>query len=92
MAICQCCKNEMCTGDGCCEKAVKYEGSIISRLKVTKDEVDGNNRCFDCGAPLNTYHHEGCDIERCPICGEQYISCECDFEELFIDDKRNDTN
>lgn len=34
--------------------------------------------CFDCGAGLGELHAHGCDVERCPYCGGQMISCFCD--------------
>ena len=35
------------------------------------------NRCHDCRAVPGAVHHHGCDMERCPACGEQSISCGC---------------
>lgn len=34
--------------------------------------------CHDCGAQKGEYHVPGCDVERCPACGGQSISCDCD--------------
>ena len=38
------------------------------------------------GAALEgEYHGLGCDLERCPFCGGQLISCDCCYEILNID-------
>ena len=31
--------------------------------------------CHDCDAKVGELHKLGCDMERCPICGAQLISC-----------------
>jgi hypothetical protein len=31
--------------------------------------------CSSCDAPPGSYHTPGCDVERCPDCGLQHISC-----------------
>jgi hypothetical protein len=38
-------------------------------------------KCDDCGVPRGTFHLLGCDIEQCPRCGGQAISCDCFYDE-----------
>lgn len=34
--------------------------------------------CYDCGVQPGELHKRGCDIEQCPDCGNQFISCDCE--------------
>lgn len=34
--------------------------------------------CGDCGVKVGELHKKGCDIERCPKCGHQLITCGCE--------------
>lgn len=34
-------------------------------------------KCHDCGALEGARHVPGCDMERCPFCGGQLITCDC---------------
>ena len=41
--------------------------------------------CGDCGTKEGQLHILGCDMEGCPFCGNQLISCQCVYKKLGID-------
>ena len=38
------------------------------------------SQCHDCNVMEGEIHKDGCDMERCPFCGGQLISCSCIYE------------
>ena len=47
--------------------------------------ISKRERCGDCHALEGENHELGCDLEQCPFCGGQLISCDCCYEILNID-------
>jgi hypothetical protein len=39
-----------------------------------------NMQCHDCAAVIGAKHIHGCDVERCPMCKMQLISCGCVYK------------
>ncbi|MEN6350738.1 MAG: hypothetical protein ABFD08_15260 [Syntrophomonas sp.] len=83
MAICEQCNHEMKLHKSCKTAAIEIDGVIYKRIPWgDEDQLKGMNTeslgpCHDCGVLPGGYHHLNCDMEQCPNCGRQYISCEC---------------
>lgn len=93
MAKCKLCGKEMLRAKGCTGKYLHMSttGKFVKRMKVGEEGwVPEGKRCGDCGAMYGYYHHPGCDIERCPICGMQLISCSCPIDYYSVTNKNKE--
>lgn len=89
MSKCDICNEEMTIADGCKPRKYVFEDeSELLDVKFGNDfpDVEDDERCHDCGCSKGNHHHMGCDMERCPKCGRQYISCDCKIRYAEFDD------
>lgn len=61
----------------------KIDGKEVARIRYGEEADDfgaGVGPCHDCGAVKGQFHIVGCDVERCPKCAGQAITCDCAYE------------
>jgi hypothetical protein len=78
MATCDICNKDMLEVDGCKCNLILIGGVLYHPTPFISDD---GSRCGDCNCKSESYHHPGCDMERCPGCGHQLISCGCVIDE-----------
>lgn len=82
MAICEWCSGEMSAVVSCTTRAFHRDGRTIEMVPWGRESGwSAQARCHDCGVMPSRFHHPGCDIQECPLCGGQMLSCGCRFDE-----------
>lgn len=85
MAVCDSCNQEMLDGVSCTLTHLLLVNGSYERRRYqahpVRDENGDRRKCGDCGTPSGGLHHPGCDMEPCPRCRRQLISCDC-WEDL----------
>jgi hypothetical protein len=76
MVKCEDCGKEMMRANSCTKPRIMLKGKEYLR---NTSYFDINKRCHDCNIEnkKGNIHHFGCDVERCPRCKGQLISCGC---------------
>lgn len=79
-AVCDWCDQEMAPGNGCTLKVYDDFAEAPGdheRIPYDNPRQKPDGHCHDCNVSLGQLHHPGCDMERCPLCKGQAISCYC---------------
>lgn len=76
MVLCQDCGLEMRSAASCTAGTLIIGDERVARERIGTP-IGPADRCGDCGAKTGGFHHLGCDLERCPLCRWQLISCGC---------------
>ena len=79
MAKCSDCGREMMSAKSCTVPKLVVNGRVLKRVIHKGEFSEKGQRCHDCNIKYErgNIHHFGCDMERCPNCGGQLISCGC---------------
>lgn len=68
------------------DQAQDYPSYVASRVLrripygEESDDWPSEIPCHDCSAMEGEFHVPGCDVEQCPLCGGQALSCDCQLQ------------
>ena len=51
-------------------------------MRASKGKMIRRTTCGDCGVKEGQLHFLGCDMEVCPFCSDQLLSCGCVYRKL----------
>jgi hypothetical protein len=64
--------------------SIGYVGRDVPRVRYGDEKSDWSATtipCHDCRVLKGEFHVPSCDVEECPVCGGQLITCDCEFED-----------
>jgi hypothetical protein len=83
MDVCSWCLAEMTTAKSCTVEAFHRDGRRVDLIPCGCERgwPRTSNTCGDCGVARSGWRHPGCDLQRCPACSGQMLSCGCRVDE-----------
>ena len=82
--MCIGCGKQLVPGEeGCSVTDTVLNGRELTRIRLGSESAEWwlgrapETRCHDCVVRTGQFHHVGCDMEECPACGGQMLSCDC---------------
>lgn len=91
--ICEFCGRTYDCSEGCDPLPIRWRGMEYLPIPYGQEAnwkesgITPSPTCHDCGVKLGQYHHWGCDVEICPICGGQFLTCK---HSIIADDVKED--
>ena len=78
--ICPACGKDKRDAESCGGPLIQVAGEVFERVRFGQES--GNrwedfDFCPECGVSHGGIHHVGCDVEECPRCRTQFLSCDC---------------
>lgn len=81
-SVCTWCNEDMTVATTCTVDAFHREGRRFAMIRLGSERGQFfDDQCDDCGVVRGGLHHPGCDLQVCPACGHQMLSCGCRFDE-----------
>jgi len=74
---CSDCHTEIGTTTTCTAPQLNGYGRVYDRVRCEESPMEPGVLACECGVSIGATHHRGCDLEECPRCGGQLLSCGC---------------
>uniref|UniRef100_I2PZX9 Uncharacterized protein n=1 Tax=Desulfovibrio sp. U5L TaxID=596152 RepID=I2PZX9_9BACT len=92
--ICPACGQDKRDAESCGGPMIQVAGRVYERVRFGQEQGhrwEEFDFCPECGVSHGGLHHPGCDIEECPRCRTQYLSCDCGKEDDGPEDAPGDS-